>query len=157
MKKIILLLSLLLATYAIAITRLETPIQFNGIEPYSISINIQGKFATIAFTPVAIDTNGVIVGRGPMQSPANIPPGILIPVSCMTVNELGMSATNTFAEVLYKAILEVTGLPSGSSTLDWPHRVAVADTNEVKYWEWDGDQSNLVTDTVISNYYVYRQ
>lgn len=155
MKKII-LLSILITASAFAITMLDQPVQFNAIDLHSMTINAQNKYATVTFVPIAVDANGNILGVGSAQPPVKIPRDVLLPASCMTVEELGLTKTNNFAEVLFRTILYATGMQNSQSTFKWATRVPVSETNTVDTWVWDGSQSNLVSDVVITNYYIYK-
>ena len=155
MKTKILLLTILITVSAFAVTMLDQPIQFNAIDLHSLTIDTVDKYVTMTFAPIAIDENGNILAVGEEQKPKKIPPSILIPASCMTVKELGLTDTNNFAEILFRTILVASGLDMSQSSFKWVTRIPVAETNVIESWQWDGTQSNLVTETSVTNYYKY--
>ena len=156
MKTKILLLTILLTISAVAVTMLEQPIQFNAIDLASLTINVQEQYATLTFYPLAVDANGNILAKGKKQPPVKLPKEKLIPVSCMTISELGLTDTNNFAQVLFRVVLLASGRPIDSSFFKWPNRQLITQTNTVETWTWDGTQSNLVTETTITNFYIYK-
>ena len=149
------LLSILLTCSVFAVTILEQPIQYNAIDLETVSINTTKRYATVSFKPVAINEEGGIIAEGPVQKPVKISEDVLVPVSCMTISELGLTTDSNFAEALFKVILTVAELDPEDSTFRWPTRIPVTYTNIVSVETVVDGVTNIVAETEIVNSYKY--
>jgi len=154
MKTKLILFTLFLTVSAIAITILDTPIQFNAVEPSVFTVNIEKKYASTIVRPIAIDGKGNVLGKGDKLKPVILKSEELIPLSCMTIKELGLTATNNFAEVLHRAIMVGCGMEDNAVIFDWPTRYWTTVTNLMHLYDSDVNITN--TTMIITNFYTYK-
>ncbi len=154
MKTKLILFAICLAISATAITILDSPIQFNAVDPVVFTVNIEKKYASTVVKPIAIDGNGNVLGKGENLKPIILKADKLVPLSCMTIEELGLAATNNFAEVLHRAIMVGCGMDGNDVIFDWPVRELTTITNFI--YTYDASSNITDTTTVITNFYIYK-